>query len=371
MEREWAAYFGVRHAVAVNSASSGLLCALGAVGLGPGDEVIVSPWSMCVSATAPLFYGALPVFADVEPDCFCLDAADVERKITPKTRAIVVVDLFGQPYDAPGINALAEKYGLAVIEDAAQAPGAALNGAPAGTLGKIGVYSLNYHKHIHCGEGGIVVTNDDGLAERLSLIRNHAEAVVEGKGVENLVNMVGFNMRMTELDAAVARCQLRKLEKLNARRRENVAWLEGRLESIPCLSRPKVRPGGSHAYYVHACLYDEKVAGIPAERFVAAVKAELPPFALRESEGVKLGTGYVKPLYRLPLFHRRLAIGGEGWPFSLAPDITYPDGLCPVCERLYAGGIITHEFILPCMEEADLDDVVTAFHKVYELRSDL
>jgi dTDP-4-amino-4,6-dideoxygalactose transaminase len=145
LEREWAAYYGVKHAVAVNSATSGLICALGAAGIGPGDEVIVGPWSMSISATAPLFYGAIPVFADVEADCFCLDPADVERKITSKTKAILVVDLFGQPYDAPRINALAAKHGLTVIEDAAQAPGAMLQGKPAGTLGHMGVFSLNYH----------------------------------------------------------------------------------------------------------------------------------------------------------------------------------------------------------------------------------
>jgi dTDP-4-amino-4,6-dideoxygalactose transaminase len=369
LETEWAAYYGVKYAVAVNSASSGLICALGAAGVGPGDEVIVSPWSMSISATAPLFYGAIPVFADVEPDCFCLDPADVERKITSKTKALIAVDLFGQPYDAQRINALAQQHGLTVIEDAAQAPGASLGGKPAGTLGHMGVYSLNYHKHIHCGEGGVIVTNDDRLVERLQLIRNHAEAVVEGKGVTDLTNMVGFNMRMTELDAAVARCQLTKLSELNQKRLENVDCLEEGLKNILCLTMPKVRDDARHVYYVHACLYDEQAADIPASRFIAAVKAELPHFELREKEGTKLGVGYVRPLYRLPLFQQQTAIGRHGWPFTLTGR-SYSDSLCPVCEELYAAKLVTHEFMLPCMEIGDLDDVLEAFSKVWTLRGE-
>lgn len=369
LEREWAEYFGKKHAVAVNSASSGLICALGAAGVGPGDEVIVTPWSMSISATAPLFYGAAPVFADIEGDYFCIDPEDFERKITASTKAIIVVDIFGQPYDARRINEIAAKHGIVVIEDAAQAPGASLFGKPAGTLGDMGVFSLNYHKHIQCGEGGLVVTDDDGLAERLRLIRNHAESVVEGKGVANLVNMIGFNMRMTELEAAVARCQLAKLENLLRKRLDNVEYLEKGLKDIPCLAMPATRPGATHSYYVHACLYDAGKAGLPASRFVEALKAELPVFRLREKEGSKLGCGYVKPIYKLPAFRQKTAFGGNGWPFPASHD--YGDARCPVCERLHDGGVLTHEFMLPGMERADLDDVITAFHKVWELRGEL
>ena len=186
LESEWAKYFDVKHAIAVNSCTSGLYCAVGATGVEPGEEIIVSPYTMSASATAPLVFNALPVFADIEEDYFCLDPADLEAKITPRTRAIIVVDLFGLPYDAEAINKIAEKHGLYVIEDSAQAPGATLKGKFAGTLAHMGVYSLNYHKHIHCGEGGIIVTNDDDLAEKCRLIRNHAEAVVEAKGSSDL-----------------------------------------------------------------------------------------------------------------------------------------------------------------------------------------
>src|SRR5574344_13645 len=190
LEKEWSKTFNVKHAIAVNSATSALYCAVGAIETEPFDEIIVSPYTMSASATAPLLYNAIPVFADVEPDCFCLDINSIEKKITEKTRAIIVVDILGQVYNQE-INKLAKKYGLKVIEDCAQAPYGKYKDKFSGTLGDIGIYSLNYHKHIHCGEGGIIVTNDDELANKLCLIRNHAEAVVEAKGDKDLVNMIG------------------------------------------------------------------------------------------------------------------------------------------------------------------------------------
>lgn len=367
LEKEWAEKFKVKNAVAVNSASSGILCALGAAGICPGDEVIVTPWSMSISATAPVHYGAIPVFADVEQDCFCLDPEDVERKITPQTKAIIVVDLFGQPYNRDAINSIAKKHNIIVIEDAAQAPGANYKGKQAGTLADIGVFSLNYHKHIHCGEGGIVVTDDDCLADRLRLIRNHAESVVEGMGVTNLINMAGFNLRMTELEASVARCQIQKLENLNKKRLQNVKYIEHYLKDIQFLKMPKVRENSKHVYYVHACLYDkDKANGITSYKFVEAIKAELPVFKLREKEGTKLGVGYVRPIYELPIFKKRIAIGDSGWPFNNMKNMSNNYAICPVCDKLHNGCIMTHEFMLPSLNKEDLDDIINAFFKVYE-----
>lgn len=374
LESEWAAYFGAKHAVCVNSCTSGLYCAIGASGVGPGDEVIVSPYTMSASATAPLIFGAVPVFADIEPDCFCLDPKAVEARITSRTRAIVVVDIFGLPYDAKAINALARKHGLLVIEDTAQAPGAKWGSRYAGTLGHLGVYSLNYHKHIHCGEGGVVVTDDDKLADRVRLIRNHAEAVVEAKAEPDLTNMIGFNFRMTEVEAAISRCQLRKLEKLLSARQANADTVSRGLKEIPAITPPVVRKGCTHSYYVQACKFDEEVAGVPRDRFIAAVRAELPPFELREKEGVKLSCGYVKPLYLQPLFQKRIAHGSKGYPFK-APvytgSVDYRKGLCPVVERMHEKEVFVHELMQPQMTRRDLDDVVKAFHKVWDHRSEL
>ena len=371
LEKEWAEYFGVKHAIAVNSCTSGLYCAVGATGVETGEEIIVTPYTMSATATAPLIFNAVPVFADIEEDCFCLDPKSLEERITSRTRAIMVVDLFGLPYDAEAINAIAEKHGLYVIEDCAQAPGAMYKGWFAGTLADLGVYSLNYHKHIHCGEGGIVVTNNYELAERICLIRNHAEAVVEAKGISNLVNMIGFNFRMTEIEAAIARCQLKKLPGLVEKRLENVRYLEEKLADIPAIVPPKVREGCTHSYYVHACKFKEDFAGVSRNAFIDAVKAELPPFELRGDEGVKISYGYVKPLYLQPIFQKKIAYGSKGCPF-VAPwyegEVDYAKGTCPVTERMYEKELFIHEMMLPSMADRDLDDVVDAFEKVWENR---
>ncbi len=374
LEKEWADYFGVKHAVSVNSATSGLYCAVGAVGIGPGDEVIVSPYTMSASATAALIYNAVPVFADIEPDCFCLSAESVAQKITERTKAILVVDIFGQPYDVDGINAVAKKNGLMVIEDAAQAPGATFRGKFAGTLGDIGVYSLNYHKHIHSGEGGIVVTDNDVLAEKVRLIRNHAEVVVGAKGFTDLVNMIGFNLRMTELEAAVVREQLKKLSGLLKQRQENVNYLNARLKQIPCLTMPAVRDGAEHASYVHAVKFDQAVAGVSRNRFIEAVKAELAPSRLREREGVNMGCGYVKPLYLEPIYQNLIGYGDKGCPFKCPwykGELNYAKGLCPTTERMHFEELFTHELMRPPMTRQDLDDVAAAFAKVWECREEL
>ncbi len=371
LEKEWAEYFGVKHAISVNSCTSGLYAAVGATGVEPGEEIIVSPYTMSASAIAPLIYNSIPVFADIEEDYFCLDPDSIEERINKRTRAIIIVDLFGQPYDAGRVNSIAKRHGIYVIEDAAQAPGAIYKGHYGGTLGDIGVFSLNYHKHIHCGEGGIVVTDNDDLAEKVRLIRNHAEAVIEGKSINNLVNMIGFNFRMTEIEAAIARCQLNKLRPLLEIRQKNCAYLAKELEEIPCINSVRVREGCEHAYYVQAFKFDESEAGVSRNLFIDAVRAELSPTEMREREGVKISYGYVKPLYLQPIFQRRIAYGSKGFPF-LSPfcrgDISYQKGICPVTERLYEKEIFIHELMHASMNKDDLEDVIKAFEKVWSLR---
>ncbi len=374
LEAEWATYFGAKHAVAVNSATSGLYAAVGASGISPGDEIIVSPYTMSASATAAIVYGAVPVFADVEEDYFCLDARRVEELITERTKAIIVVDLLGLPFDVDGITALARKYDLKVIEDCAQAPGARFAGRFAGTLADLGVYSLNYHKHIHTGEGGIVVTDDDLLAERVRLIRNHAEAVVDDMGVEDITNMVGFNFRMTEMEAAVGREQLKKLPHLIEIRQLNAEYLSKGLSGLNGIEPPRVRSGATHAYYVMGFRFDEEKLGIDRHSFIAAVKAELPVSRLRETDGVLISEGYVKPLYLSAMYQRRIAFGRQGYPFTMcehARSVSYARGICPVAEKLHEKELFMTELMRPGMSRPDLDDVIEAFNKVYEYRSEL
>lgn len=377
LETEWAKFFKVKHAIAVNSATSAIYCAVGAIGTEPGDEIIVAPYSMACSAVAPLVYGAIPVFADIEKDFFCISAESIEKRITPYTKAIIIVDIFGLPYDVQKINALAKKHKITIIEDAAQAGFAKYKDKYAGTLGDIGIHSLNVHKQIQTGEGGMVVTNDDMLAEKVRLIRNHAESVLDGRGVKSireLVNMVGFNYRMTEITAAIAREQLRKLPILFKLREKNVAYLAKEFEKIPPLTASKIRQGCTHSYYQQALFYNEEITGISRNLFIEAVKAELTAYELRETEGVKISAGYVKPLYLQPIFQKRIAYGSHGWPWTSREykgKVSYQKGICPIVELMHEKKLITHELLRPPMTKKDLDDVINAFQKVWENRSQL
>jgi len=333
LEKEWAEYFGVKHAIATNSATSGLWMACAAIGLGYGfkdkmisadedpyikttvqeiveDEAIVTPWSMTCSASIPLHFGAKPVFADIEPDYYCLDSKSVEERITERTKAIIVVDLFGQPYDADAVNALAEKHGkkyghkIYVIEDAAQAAGAKYKGKYAGTLGDIGVFSLNVHKPIQCGEGGICVTDDDELAFKCRLSMNHSEAVMNSFGydknlynlpkaynkdvLESYYNIVGLNLRMIEISAAIAREQLKKLEYIIKKQSEFAEYFN-----------IKTRQNCEHSYYRYAQTE-------PINKMVTPEYTKL--FNHKKH--------YIIPLYQMPLFKQ----------------LGYDQHCCPVCE---------------------------------------
>jgi len=368
-EREWAQMVGVCHGISVNSCTSGLYAAIGAAGIGPGDEVIVSPYTMAASATAALIFNGVPIFADIDPETYCLSAATIRARLTPRTKAIIVVHIFGQSADMDPIMDLAREHGLTVIEDCAQAPFATYKGRPVGSLGHMGVFSLNYHKHIHTGEGGMVTTNDDTLADRVQLIRNHAEAVVAHKGVSDLVNMIGFNFRLGEIEAAIGREQLRKGPYLIAERRENVAYLESELAGVCGLTMPKVGWARDHVYYIHAVDYDATITGVPRELMVKALKAELPVTAARESEGPLVGAGYVRPLYLLPMFRKKVGYGKTGCPFACPHydgQARYDEGLCPNAEEAHFRRVITHELMRPGMARVDLDDVATAFHKVWD-----
>lgn len=367
-EKRWAEKFQVKHAIAVNSNSTGLYCSMGAAGIGPGDEVIVTPYSMSISASIPLFFGAIPIFADIEEDTFCLDVNSVEEKITERTRAILVVDIFGQPYDADRINQLAKKHNLTVIEDTAQAPLAFYKDKMAGTLGDLGIFSLNYHKHIHTGEGGMIVTDDDDLATRCRLIRNHAEAVIDDMEFSGPpINMLGLNFRLPEIESSIGLSLLNKLDDLIKRRRDNVDYLEDKLSSINFLTMPKVREGCSHSYYMHSILFDKSAAGVERNKYVNAVAAELPVTERRESEGVLMSSGYVKPLYLQGLYQKRYGFGKAGYPWdTYGQNVDYSKGLCPVTEKLHYESLFTHEFMRPDMTKSDLDDVANAFYKVTE-----
>ena len=359
-EAEWTARFGVAHTVSVNSATSGLIAAMGAIGLSPGDEVIVPPWTMSASVAAPIFYGGIPVFADIEDETFCIDPERVAAEITSKTKAVVAVNMFGHPARLAQLRKLCDANDIYLIEDNAQAPLGSEQGRYTGTIGHIGIYSLNFHKHIHTGEGGMCVTNDDDLATRLRLIRNHGENCTDMLDGGPITNMVGMNLRMTEMSAAVGRVQLAAAD-AHVEARESIAnrLTEG-LQGLEGLSPPVTRDGCRHNFYVWMMKIDEAKLGLSRALFSEALSAEGFPHA----------TGYVAPLYRLPMFRKRIALGRDGWPFTLS-ERRYDDLHCPVTEDMHNRRALLFE---PCaydLDDADVDRLIAAVRKVHAGRGQL
>ena len=359
-EEAWRQHYAVDFAVSVNSATSGLYAAMGAAGIGPGDEVIVPPWTMSATAMAPLIYGGIPVFADVEPDTFCIDPQVVRAEITPRTRAIIAVNLFGHPAALLDLRELADEHGIFLIEDNAQGPSASEHGRPSGTIGHMGVFSLNYHKHIHTGEGGVCVTNDETLARRLQLIRNHAENAVEWMEMDDLSNMIGFNFRMTELSAAVGIEQLAAIDEHVGRRRRLAEALTAGTGDLDGITAPPVRDGCTHDYYCWTVRYDAAALGVSRETFSQALAAE----------GFPQSVGYVPPLYLLPLFRKRIAVGGDGFPFTLT-NRPYGKGLCPVTERLHEKEAIVFQPCAVTVDDGITGKLVEAFRKVHAAAAEL
>lgn len=357
LEKAWCELFKVNHAISVNSATSGLLAAIGAVGVGPGDEVIVPPLTMSATVVTPLFYGGIPVFADIDQDDFCISVESVKQKISPKTKAIVAVNLFGHPAKLHELRAFADQKGIYLIEDNAQGPFATENGVFAGTIGHIGIFSLNYHKHIHSGEGGVCVTNDNDLALRLALIRNHGENCVESLGIKDISNLVGLNLRLTEVQAAIALEQIRARDQHMSPRLHLAERLSSGLANLPGITVPKVRVGCEHSYYCWVARFDEKIVGCTREDFSNALKAE----------GVPHLAGYLRPLYKLPVFQQKIAIGKSQFPFNTT-QVDYRGELCPNAERLHYKEMLTFQICAYQMTDALIDKVIAAWHKVYEQR---
>jgi dTDP-4-amino-4,6-dideoxygalactose transaminase len=361
LEEAWRKRFEIAHAVSCNSATSALIMAIGAAGIGPGDEVIVSPYTMSATAMAVLLYGGIPVFADIESDCFCLDPASVRRRITQRTKAILTTDIHGQSSAMDELSAIAREHRLLVIADCAQSAGALYNNKHAGTLCDIGVFSLNRHKNMQCGEGGVAVTPDAELALRMQLIRNHGENLVETAEFrpQSLANMIGFNLRMTEVEAAIAIEQLKKMDALNQIRIDHAAYLNGRLADYPALTLPAVRKGCTHIFYMHAMKFEASKADFSRDVFTRALNAE----------GIPIRGGYVRPLYLEPVFQKKIAIGDKGFPF-VGPhydgDVSYAKGICPVAEDLFENRTLINAFVYPPLSRADMADIVAGIDKVFD-----
>jgi len=364
LEAEFCEHFGVKHAIAVNSATSALHCATAAMGVGPGDEVIVTPYTMSASATAIIMTGAVPVFADIEDETFGLDPASVKANLTPQTKGIMAVNIFGHPARLGPLKEIADEHNLFLIEDNAQAPDALYHGAKTGTVGDCGIFSLNRHKVMQSGEGGILITDNDQIALKVSLMRNHGEVIVAEMEVDDIVNTVGLNYRMTEMEAAVARVQFGRLPEFNEWRIGNALRMSEGLKSIPGITPPTVADDCSHVFYFYCMRYDEETVGLPRDLFCRAVSAE----------GFYMRAGYIKPVYLEPMYQKKIALGPDGFPFTANPrnaNLSYEQGICPVAERMENKELILTTAFMPPNRDEDVDLFIAACRRVIDARGAL
>lgn len=364
LEDDFKRYLHAAHAVSFNSATTALQAAVAAIGVGPGDEVITSPITMSASASAILFNNAIPVFADIEPDTYCISAKTIEKKISKRTKAIMVVNLFGGSCDLDALLKLARKYKLRVIEDNAQGAGGKYKNKFLGTIGDVGVISLNVHKTIQSGEGGILVTNNDRIAFRAQLVRNHGEVAIDDLAPEGIFEpIVGSNFRLSEISAAIAAAQLKKLDVLNSVRVKNARYLTRILPKFKWLV-PYFPALKNRTIYQYPFRFLEEKIGFSRATFAKAMTAE----------GYPVYEGYQKPIYYFPLYQKRRIYENSRYPFfskDFKTNVDYSMGICPEAEKMFEGEVLTTTIFLPPNSKVEIDGFISSIGKIEKNKDSL
>lgn len=357
-EAMWADTHGVPYAISVNSATAGLTTALLAAGIQPGDEVITTPLSFTATATSIVMAQAVPVFADVNIETYCLDPESVREKISKRTRAIVVVHLLGNAGDLDQIQKLANQYKLILIEDSAQAPGSKYKGKTLGSLGDAGVFSFQETKNVMTGEGGMIITKSARIAEKCRMIRNHGESIPnENDSDEFCENIIGHNFRLTEPLAALGWAQVKKLPYLNRIRRENGLYLYRQFEKLE--GRPIIPQRlTNEKYFSPYCLgfrWMSKSNGLSRDMVAKALRAE----------GIPVVTGFPRLMSENIIFTRKMAYGRKQWPFSASP-VDYQNGRegLPNATRLQYEEYMGFFQVGWPNTKKDMDDILKAFRKI-------
>ena len=355
-EQAFAKMHGCKHGIAVVNGTVSLRIALMAAGIQAEDEVIVPPYTFLSTATAVIEANAVPVFADIDPFTFNLDPKAVEAAITPRTKAIMAVHFAGLPADMDALNAIARKHGLTVIEDAAHAHGASYQGRPAGSLADVASFSFQSSKNLTCGEGGIIVTNRDDLAESCRSIHNCGR-IPTGVWYEH--HVISGNYRLGEFQGALLNSQLKSLERQTATRDRNGRFLAERLAQLPGI-QPQHRDENCtrHAYHLFMLRFDEAAFGLPRALFAKALRAE----------GVPCSLGYGYSLHRQPLFLKK-AFG----PYipKASKRLNYSRTRCPNSDAVCADHSLWLEHSMFLGPKKDMIDVARAFEKVHAHREAL
>ncbi len=355
--KKFADMYTVKHCVAASSGTAGVHVALGAIGVTEGDEVITSPITDMGSIIGILYQNAIPVFADLDPSTYNMDPKSIEKKITDKTKAILVVHLAGNAADMDPIMGLARKYDIKVIEDCGQSYMTYYKGRLAGTIGDIGCFSVSDSKHISAGDGGMIIMDDEDLYFKAFKFadKNYDRFTTDQTEAHN-VQYIAPNYRMTELQGAVALAQLDKLEWICERRnRYGDALTEG-IEDLPGIIPHKVYDGNKSSYWFYMFRIDEEEAGVSRDEFSKALSAE----------GIPNQPGYIPTcVYEYDIFKQKSAYIGTHSPFDsqyYGRDLEYYTGMCPVAENILRTSIMlnVNEFYT----EQDLEDTIVAIEKV-------
>jgi len=362
-EERFAEFQNARYGIAVCNGTIALEMALLSLGVGAGDEVIIPAYTFIATATSVLRANAVPIPVDIHPDTYLIDPKAIEAAITERTRAIMPVHLSGLPAPMDDINAIAEKHGLKVVEDAAQAWGAAWKGKGVGAIGDMGIFSFQMSKNLTAGEGGIVLTDDEGLADICRGVSDCGR--LPGKSRYDC-HILGINARLSEFQGAVLHAQLDRYPDLLAKREANGMALVSMLEEqglLEPIQRPEEATG--HAYHFLMLKYDPaKFGGAPKTRFLEALNAE----GITNVHG-----GYGKTVYKHPVLHDRM-VGARGCPLSCpyyGQDIDYTKFDCPVAEKAVSEEAIWIKQNVLLAELADMKDIVDAVAKIHEHRDEL
>ena len=345
-EADFAAFQGTRYGVTASSGTTALETALQALDIGPGDEVILPPYTFIATATAVLRVDAIPVFADIEPNSMCLDPEDVKRKMSPRTKAILPVHFGGYVANMDRLNDIARKHNLIVIEDACHSWGSQWRGQGTGGLGRCGVFSFQVSKNISSGEGGIILTNDEALAARCRSITNCGR--LEGGAWYEHENL-GSNLRLTEFQVALLQAQLTRLEAHTFKRQANAALITEALRHTPgiCVIEDDTRMT-RRSYHLYMLRLDLNALGVSRERFVQALVAE----------GVPASAGYTRPIYKNAVFQNLREMRANP---GIHLDYTQVD--CPVTEQVCDDAIwLTHMSLL--VAEPQIRQMIAAIQKV-------
>lgn len=356
-EDKFAKKIGTKFAVTFNSASSALHAAIIAIGVEPGQEVIVTPYTFTSTATSSLMHNAIPVFCDVKKDTYCLDPKKIELLITPLSKAIIPVHLFGHSCDMDEIIEIAKKNNLMVIEDCAQSIGGEYKNKKLGTIGDCGIFSFQESKIIMTGEGGMLVTNNAKIAEIARMVRNHGEVIHPlMKKRTYRSEFLGWGYRMTEMEAALGIAQLEKLDYFIEERIKLGKYLSSEINKIEGLSHIEY-DWVKHVYWMFGFLFDEKIIGISRNKFCEALVAE----------GIPCFAGYVPPLYLNPLYTEKRAFAFRNYTGA----VKYEKGICPISESLHEKYLINTLVCRPPATLDDMHDIIRAIKKILENKDEL